>query len=58
MALFGNLLRQEKGATSIEYGLIAAFLVLGCFTAYKEVGEAAIAKWDFIADKVTTVVTN
>ena len=57
MALAKMLLVQEKGATSIEYGLIAAFLVLGCFTAYRGLGTATIEMWDRFSAKVMAVDT-
>ena len=33
-----KLLRNERGATAIEYGLIAALIAVGCITALTSVG--------------------
>lgn len=53
-----ELWQQEKGATAIEYGLIAAFLVLGCFSAYQGLGTATIEMWDRFTAKVLAVDTH
>ena len=33
-----KLFRNERGATAIEYGLIAALIAVGCITALTSVG--------------------
>ena len=38
MAKFFNLLRSTKGATAIEYGLIAALIAVAAIAALKSVG--------------------
>ena len=39
MAKFLKLIRNEKGATAIEYGLIAALISVVCIGALTTVGE-------------------
>ncbi|MFN4240590.1 MAG: Flp family type IVb pilin [Erythrobacter cryptus] len=38
MTFFKNLLRDEQGATAIEYGLIAALIAVAAITAMTAVG--------------------
>lgn len=39
MKFFKNLLRDEAGATAIEYGLIAALIAIAAIAAMTSVGE-------------------
>lgn len=39
MTFFKNLLRDEQGATAIEYGLIAALIAVAAITAMTALGE-------------------
>ena len=36
--VFGNLLRDDAGATAIEYGLIAALIAVAAIAAFQLVG--------------------
>jgi pilus assembly protein Flp/PilA len=38
MAKFLKLIKNDKGATAIEYGLIAALIAVACITALTSVG--------------------
>lgn len=38
MTFFKNLLRDEAGATAIEYGLIAALIAVAAITAMSSLG--------------------
>ncbi|MBO0749014.1 MAG: Flp family type IVb pilin [Porphyrobacter sp.] len=38
MKFFKNLLRDEAGATAIEYGLIAALIAVACIAALGSLG--------------------
>ena len=38
MRIFKSLLRDESGATAIEYGLIAALISVAAITAFSTVG--------------------
>ena len=40
MTKFLKLLRNDKGATAIEYGLIAALIAVAAITAMTSVGSA------------------
>jgi pilus assembly protein Flp/PilA len=39
MKFFKNLLRNEAGATAIEYGLIAALIAVAAITAMQGLGQ-------------------
>jgi pilus assembly protein Flp/PilA len=39
MTFFKNMLRDEAGATAIEYGLIAALIAVAIITALQGVGN-------------------
>lgn len=39
MAFFRKMLKNEKGATAIEYGLIAALIAVAAITAMGTVGN-------------------
>ncbi len=47
MTFFKNLIRDEQGATAIEYGLIAALIAVAAITAMTALG-----------DSLTTTFTN
>ena len=40
MAKFLKLIRNNKGATAIEYGLIAALIAVAAITAMQSIGTA------------------
>jgi pilus assembly protein Flp/PilA len=39
MTKFRKLIRNEKGATAIEYGLIAALIAVAAITAMSQLGD-------------------
>jgi pilus assembly protein Flp/PilA len=39
MTFFKNLVRDEQGATAIEYGLIAALIAVAAITAMTSLGD-------------------
>tara|TARA_E500000305_G_C4017377_1_gene236545 strand:- start:1186 stop:1362 length:177 start_codon:yes stop_codon:yes gene_type:complete len=40
MTFFKNMLRDEAGATAIEYGLIAALIAVAAITAMQSLGNS------------------
>jgi pilus assembly protein Flp/PilA len=50
MTFFKNLVRDEQGATAIEYGLIAALIAVAAITAMSNLGT----QLDDTFTKVTT----
>lgn len=47
-----NLIRDEEGATAIEYGLIAALIAAGIVTATTQLGDQVVATFDYIKGKM------
>jgi pilus assembly protein Flp/PilA len=47
------LLRHQRGATAVEYGLIVALIVIGLITAIVSVADATAGIWNNVSDKVT-----
>lgn len=45
------LIRNERGATAIEYGLIAALIVIACMGGIKALGGGAGGMWSDISVK-------
>ena len=50
MAKFVKLLKSEKGATAIEYGLIAALIAVVIITVLTTVGTSLNTKFASVAD--------
>ncbi|PDH63786.1 MAG: Flp family type IVb pilin [Sphingomonadaceae bacterium MED-G03] len=48
-----GLLKCEKGATAVEYGLILALIVLALIGALTNVADRTINMWDNVENKVT-----
>lgn len=49
-----RLLSDQKGATAIEYGLIAALIVVAMMGALSALGGGAGGMWSNIANKADT----
>ena len=47
--------RSERGATAIEYGLIAALIVIAMVTTLGSVGETVGEMWNTVADDYMAV---
>ena len=49
MKFFTKLLRDEQGATAIEYGLIAALIAVAAITAMQSLGSELSATFNQVA---------
>jgi pilus assembly protein Flp/PilA len=49
MNLISRFVRDESGATAIEYGLIAAFIAVVIITAVKSVGTSLTATFTSVS---------
>ena len=47
-----GLLRCERGATAVEYGLILALIVLAIIAALSNVANKTIGMWNNVATEV------
>lgn len=52
MKLFNNLLRDEQGATAIEYGLIAALIAVAAITAMSTLGGSLTTTFSTVSKKL------
>ncbi|GAC1406623.1 MAG: Flp family type IVb pilin [Novosphingobium sp.] len=57
MRLFQNLLRDEAGATAIEYGLLAAFVGVALVTAMQSLGNSLTNTYNTVGGKLNTANT-
>ena len=56
--LVHRLGRDRRGATSIEYGLIALLVAVGCLAGLKALGDGNSASWGSTANKITGAMKN
>ncbi len=49
-----RLLRDQRGATAIEYGLIVSLIVVGIMVALVSLGSNVGDMWDYVADEIIT----
>lgn len=54
MKFFNKLLRDEAGATAIEYGLIAALIAIAAITAMTSVGTQLSATFQTVNSSLST----
>ena len=52
--MFARFMKDESGATAIEYGLIAALIAVAIIAGATQVGTAINSKFGTIATKVST----
>ena len=54
MRIFFKLVRDNKGATAIEYGLIAALIAVAAIGAMSSVGTKLSSTFNNVSDKLVT----
>lgn len=52
MAKFLKLIKNDKGATAIEYGLIAALIAVAAITAMGSIGNSLATTFNEIASQL------
>ena len=57
MTFFKNLVRDEQGATAIEYGLIAALIAVAAITAMTNLGSTLSGTFSNVNTKMSPGVT-
>jgi pilus assembly protein Flp/PilA len=50
------LLRNEQGATALEYGLIASLIVIAMLGGLTQLGGGVNGRWGQLANKVTAAM--
>ncbi|MBN9453689.1 MAG: Flp family type IVb pilin [Bosea sp.] len=53
--LFARFVKDESGATAIEYGLIAALIAVAAITAMTTVGSSLITKFTRVSSALNSV---
>ena len=56
MRIFISLLRKNRGATALEYGLIVSLIFIGMMAGVTFFGQAAIAMFTRISNAISTVI--
>lgn len=54
MTFFKNLIRDEQGATAIEYGLIAALIAIAAITAMTALRDSLEGTFNRVSTELTT----
>ncbi|GGD52933.1 Flp family type IVb pilin [Erythrobacter arachoides] len=57
MTFFKNLIRDEQGATAIEYGLIAALIAVAAITAMQSLGNELSTTFNNVSTELTEANT-
>jgi len=52
MKFFSKLIRDEQGATAIEYGLIAALIAIAAITAMQSLGNQLSTTFNTVQTKL------
>ena len=50
----GRIIRCEKGATAIEYGLIASLVVTAIMVAVSNLGGSTSEMWNYVSYEIIT----
>jgi pilus assembly protein Flp/PilA len=53
---FKRLLRDNRGGTAIEYGLIVSLVVIACIVALQGVADSNTGLWATVVQRVTDVM--
>jgi pilus assembly protein Flp/PilA len=52
--IFARFVKDESGATAIEYGLIAALIAVACITIWGTLGDNLVARFTNVSDSLAT----
>jgi Flp pilus assembly pilin Flp len=52
MAMFGKLLRDNRGVGAIEYSLVAMLISIAAVSAYANLGSSIQARWSTTSTSV------
>jgi pilus assembly protein Flp/PilA len=50
--IFARFVKDESGATAIEYGLIAALIAVACITIWGTLGDNLVARFTNVSDSL------
>jgi Flp pilus assembly pilin Flp len=57
MSKLKRLLASKDAATSVEYAMLCAFIVLAMMVGLQNMATEIIAKWDLVSSKSAEVMT-
>ena len=52
--IFSRFVKDESGATAIEYGLIASLIAIAVIAAFTSVGSKLSATFNYVAGQLNT----
>ena len=58
MAFIRKLMKNDKGATAIEYGLIAALIAVAAITAMNSLGDSLSDTFTGVSDELDAAITS
>ena len=58
MSFFKKIMNDKVGGTAIEYGLIAAFIVIGSMGAIQALGDEDANIWNFVSEEAKKAMGN
>lgn len=58
MAFIRKLMKNEKGATAIEYGLIAALIAVAAITAMNSLGDSLSNTFTAVSSELNTATAS
>ena len=53
-----RLLRDTRGATAVEYGMIVAVIVIAMIASFRSVADLTVGMWSNVNDKVAAATGN
>jgi len=54
--LLGQIQRDTRGATAVEYGLIVSLIVISALGAYQGLANATTGQWDLVSDTIDAAI--
>lgn len=57
MKAFTNIIKSERGAASVEMGLICALIVLAMLAALQGFADGSISMWKDVSEKTATAIS-
>lgn len=58
LKMIRKLCKSKRGATAIEYGLIAALIAVAAIVAFQALGDSLTALFDDVASEVDAAMPN
>lgn len=54
--MFSRFVKDQSGATAIEYGLIASLIFLAALAAFRATGESVDEKWREVSSTIVEAI--